>query len=224
LNVLIVHAHHEPASFNNAMTAVAVNALSGAGHEVRVSDLYAMAFDPVSDRRNFLTTANADRLDQQAEERHAAKHDGFAPDVAGEMEKVAWCDLVLFQFPLWWMGMPAIMKGWIDRVFALGFAYGDGRWFDRGWLAGKRAMLSVTVGGSAETYGDRGLYGSIDSILEPIHHGVLRFVGLSVMTPFVVHAPGRIDHQERARVLRRYATELQGIAARPLDAAEASKQ
>src|SRR5215469_18028323 len=77
LRFFIVHAHHEPTSFNGAMTREAVAALQAAGHEVVVSDLYAMGFDPVSDRRNFVTVANPERLRQQSEEAYASEHDGF---------------------------------------------------------------------------------------------------------------------------------------------------
>ena len=111
MKVFIVHAHHEPASFNSALTAAARAALAAGGYEVRVSDLHAMNFDPVSDRRNFRTVANRSRLRQQAEEEHASAVGGFAPELQLEMDKLAWCDTLILQFPLWWLGMPAIMKG-----------------------------------------------------------------------------------------------------------------
>src|SRR6266481_1407299 len=79
VRVFIVHSHHEPKSFNGAMTREAVAALIAAGHEVKVSDLYAMGFDPVSDRRNFTSVADPAHLKQQAEEAHATAHNGFAP-------------------------------------------------------------------------------------------------------------------------------------------------
>ena len=209
MRFLIVHAHHEPESFNGAMTRAACEALAAAGHDVIVSDLYAMGFDPVSDRRNFRGAANASRLDQQAEERHASAHDGFAPDLQAEMDKLAWCDVLVLQFPIWWLGLPAILKGWIDRVFAVGRAYGGGLWFDRGRLSGKRAMLSVTMGGPEGAYTDDGMYGaSAKSILHPINHGTLGFVGFCVVEPFIVYAPGRMDEEARLRALAEYRTRL----------------
>src|SRR5215813_9590092 len=148
MNVFIVHAHHEPTSFNAAMTRTAQEALARAGHEVVLSDLYAMGFDPVSDRRNFTTVANPDLYRQQSEETHAAAHDGFAPELQREMDKLFWCDALILQFPLWWFGLPAILKGWIDRVFASGGRiYGGGKWYDRGVFTGKRAMCALTIGG-----------------------------------------------------------------------------
>ena len=88
MRIFIVHAHPEPKSFSGAMTRTATEAAKAAGHDVVVSDLYAMGFDPVSDRRNFTTTRDPDCFRQQAEEAHAAAHDGFAPDIQAEMDKL----------------------------------------------------------------------------------------------------------------------------------------
>src|SRR6185369_6358985 len=87
MRVFIVHAHPEPKSFNGAMTTAAVATLLAAGHEVQVSDLYAMGFDPVSDRRNFVTCHDATYYRQQAEEAFAAAENGFAPEIQAEMDK-----------------------------------------------------------------------------------------------------------------------------------------
>ena len=215
MRVLIIYAHHEPTSFNGGMLDVARSTLTAAGHELCVSDLYAMGFDPVSDRRNFTTIANPIRLDQQEEERLASAVDGFAADVAAEIEKLAWCDLLILQFPVWWMGPPAIMKGWIDRVFALGVAYGGGRWFDRGRLSGKSAMLAITVGGDKSVYSRDGMYGSIEIVTHSINHAILGFSGFSVIEPFVVYGPGRMTRDERRAELGRYATQLRDIEIAP---------
>ena len=157
MRTFIVHAHHEPASFNGAMTRSAVSVLLAAGHEVVVSDLYAMKFDPVSDRRNFVTVRNSTVLKQQDEEAHASALNGYAPDLQAEMDKLDWCDVLILQFPMWWLGLPGILKGWVDRVFAVGRAYGGGRYFDNGVFKGKRAMCSVTVGGSSLAYSKNGM-------------------------------------------------------------------
>src|SRR5437762_6361237 len=147
MRVLIVYAHPEPTSFNAAMMREAVAVLSAAGHEVIVSDLHAMGFDPVSDRRNFSTVVDPGRLSQQIEEAHASAHNGYVPELQAEMDKLAWCDLLILQFHLWWLGLPAILKGWIDRVFALGRSYDGGGWFAPGVLTGERAVRSEHIGG-----------------------------------------------------------------------------
>ena len=216
MRVFIVHAHPEPRSFNGAMTRGAAAALISSGHEVRVSDLYAMDFNPVSDRRNFVTVHDPHYYRQQAEEAHAAQIDGFARDVQEEMDKLFWCEALILQFPLWWFGLPAMLKGWVDRVFASGDRiYGGGKWYDNGVFAGKRAMCSITIGGPASLYSQHGLNGPIDSILYPIHHGMLHFTGFTVVEPFIVHAPARIGDDERAACIDRYRERVLGLAAAP---------
>ncbi len=211
MKIFIVHAHHEPKSFNGALLAVARETLAKSGHVVEVSDLYAAGFDPVSDRRNFATQADSDYLIQQIEEDYAAEHGGYAPDIQAEIDKLLWCDALIFQFPLWWFGLPGILKGWVDRVFARGAVYGGGRRYDGGVLKGRRALLSLTTGGPATAYGPDGLNGDIEMILYPINHGILRYVGFDVLPPFIAWGPARADDEGRARYLDAYRDRLIGL-------------
>jgi NAD(P)H dehydrogenase (quinone) len=211
MKTLIVHAHPEPASFNAAMTALAADTLAGIGHRPVISDLYRMGFDPVSDRRNFLAAADPDFLELQSEEKHAAASNGFAPDLQAEIDKVLACDLLILQFPIWWLSLPAILKGWIDRVFACGVAYGGGRYFASGVFRGKRAMCALTVGGPASTYAQGGPYRAIEPILYPVHRGTLAFTGFTVLEPFVVYGPGQMDAAARQRELARYVGHLRRL-------------
>ena len=213
MNAFIVYAHHEPTSFTAALRNAAIDALVADGHHVDLTDLYAMRFDPVSDRRNFTTSFDEWRLDQQREEKHASTRRGFATDLATEMDKLRRCDLLMLHFPLWWLGMPAIMKGWIDRVFALGVAYGGGRYFDSGVMRGKRAMCVVTTGGPAKDYDGTGKYGTMERVLYPIHRGVLEFTGFEVLPPFVVFEPQRTSSHERAEALRRMRLIAKAVVA-----------
>jgi NAD(P)H dehydrogenase (quinone) len=128
--VLIVHAHHEPKSFCSALKDTARAVFGEDGAQVQVRDLYAENFNPVSGRHNFLTAANPDFLKQQFEEEYATVHNGFAPELENEMRKLEQCDLLVFVFPLWWFGLPAILKGWVDRVFTYKRIYGAGRWYE----------------------------------------------------------------------------------------------
>jgi len=216
VNFLFVVAHPEPASFTASLARYGMQALEAAGHSVEISDLYAMGFDPVSDRRNFISTGDPDRYDQQAEERNASAADGFTRDLQCDMDKLAECHLLVLQFPIWWLGMPAIMKGWIDRVFAIGRTYGGGRWFDRGMMRGKRAMLAVTIGGTADAYSTNGIYGPAADVLRPINHGVLAFCGFDVVEPFIAFAPGRRSEAEREALLVDYADRLLNIDCAPV--------
>jgi NAD(P)H dehydrogenase (quinone) len=208
MNAFIVHAHPEPKSFNGALTHTAVATLRATGADVTVSDLYAMAFDPVSGRHNFSTVADADYLKLQREETHAAEHGGFASDIAAEMRKVEACDLMIWQFPLWWFGLPAILKGWADRVLAMGWAYGGGRLYEKGVFRGKRAMVSVTTGGPEASYGPDGFNGNIEAILRPIHRGIFEFTGFDVLAPAIYYGPARQTDDMRRTWLRQHAERL----------------
>ena len=215
MKFLCVLAHPEPASFTAGLARHGMKALDKEGHVTDVADLYGMKFDPVSDRRNFLEPANWDRFDQQAEERLASASGGFAPGLQSEMDRLEACDVLILQFPIWWLGMPAIMKGWIDRVFAVGRTYGGGRWFDRGLMKGKRAMLAVTIGGTDQAYSRDGIYGPVADVLRPINHGILAFCGFDVVEPFIAFAPSRKGEQERQEIFASYADRLVNIGSAP---------
>src|SRR5690606_19754040 len=114
-------------------------------------------------------------------------------------------------------GLPGILKGWVDRVFASGGRiYGGGKWYDRGVFAGKRAMCSLTIGGPPPIYSEHGLNGPISTILCPINHGMLYFVGFTVIEPFLVHAPARISDDARAAHLVRYRERVLNLASAPV--------
>jgi len=221
MNIFLVLAHAEPRSFNGALFRTAEETFRAEGHAVRTSDLYAMRFDPVSDRRNFTTVKDPDYFKQQIEEMHASEVGGFAPDIESELEKLEWCDLLVLQFPLWWFGMPAILKGWADRVLAMGRTYGGERFYDQGVFKGKRALLSVTTGGPDSVYVPGGWNGDIDGILRPVQRGILRFVGFDVLRPQITYGPVRATPEERALWLSEYAARLRSIGSEePIDVGE----
>ncbi|ABD05534.1 NAD(P)H dehydrogenase (quinone) [Rhodopseudomonas palustris HaA2] len=201
MKVLLVFAHPEPLSLNGALRDAAVAELQRQGHEVRISDLYAQNWKPAIDRADFPNLAPDERLLTSAASKASFDAGELTQDVRAEIDKLLWADVLILQFPLWWFSMPAILKGWVDRVYACGFAYGvgehsDERWGDRygeGNLAGKRAMLIVTTGGWEQHYGARGVNGPIDDLLFPIHHGILFYPGYDVLPPFVVYQAGRLD-------------------------------
>ena len=215
MNVFIVHAHPEPASFNAAMTKRARIVLERSGHTVQVSDLYAMSFNPVYGRHNYETIKDASYFKPQHEEQHASEVNGFAPDITTEIEKLEWCDTLIMQFPLWWFGLPGILKGWVDRVFVMGRIYGGGRWYDRGVFQGKRAMLSLTTGGPESMYGPDGLNGDINAILYPINHGILRFTGFEVLPPFIAWSAAHVEDGGRQVYLKAYEERLNRLMTTP---------
>ena len=216
MQVLIVYAHPEPKSFNGAMKDLAVETLQAAGHEVAVSDLYAMGFNPVTGPADFGgERADPAFLSIAAEQTRAFATGTLAPDIVAEQEKLKRADLLILQFPIWWFGMPAIMKGWADRVFARGFAYVGGRKYDTGLLRGKTAMVAATTGTSADTYAPDGIDGDILNVLWPVHNGLLRYCGFDVLAPFVAYMPGRVGDTGRAQYIEDYRRRLLELETAP---------
>jgi NAD(P)H dehydrogenase (quinone) len=211
MKIFIVYWHPEPLSFNAAMFHTACETLSAAGHEVKTSNLHTMGFNPVSGRRNFTSVKDPDYFKQQIEEMHATETHGFVAEIDSEMVKIEWCDLMIWQFPLWWFGLPAALKGWVDRVFAMGRIYGYEHIYDTGVFRGKRALLSLTTGGPEEAYLSGGFNGDIMAILRPIQRGMLQFVGFDVLMPQIAYAPVRMTDEERMQHLAAYAARLRQI-------------
>lgn len=216
MHVLIVHAHPEPASFNGALTRAAVAAVREAGHSAEVSDLHASGFDPVAGRHDFTTVADPQTFHYQREQDHAARHGGFCDALRREQEKVARADVLILQFPLWWGAPPAILKGWCERVLAYGFAYVDGRRFDTGLFKGRRALMSVTTGGTTERFSPDGVYGPIEQVLYPVSHLLLAYMGYEVLPPFVSYAAPRVGDAERQAYLAAYAARIRDGLATPV--------
>ncbi|MEW6467763.1 MAG: NAD(P)H-dependent oxidoreductase [Bacteroidota bacterium] len=217
MNVFIVHAHPEPRSFCSALKDLAAEEFRGKGHEVRISDLYAMNFNPIGGQHDFKKTANGDYFKYQSEQVNAYQHDLYAADLKAEMDKLVWADLVIFSFPLWWFSVPAILKGWVDRVFAMGFAYGAGKGvYENGVFRGKRSMALFTTGGPEAAYGPTGKNGTMDQTLFPIHHGMLYFVGMSVIEPFIAYSPARLSDEERKKLLGKLREKINNLENEPL--------
>ena len=212
-NVLVVLANPEPGSFCHALAGAARDALTGAGHHVEVSDLYAQGFNPVAGRHDFSTVADPARFHYQSEQAKAARENTFSPEIAREQERVRKADNLILVFPLWWGGMPAILKGWLERVLAYGVAYVDGHRFDTGLLRGRRAMLCVTTGGTPERFSPEGVYGPIEGVLYPVQRLGLEYMGLSVEPPFVAYGAPRVSGEEREAMLADFARKAVAMAA-----------
>jgi NAD(P)H dehydrogenase (quinone) len=212
MNILIVFAHPEPASFNGALKNVAVDTLVRLGHEVVVSDLYRMGWNAALGPGDFEgERANPDYLDLSKEQEHAFANNSHTAAVKAEQAKVAAADLVLFHFPIWWFSMPAILKGWVDRVFSRGFAYSAGRKYESGHFKGKRAMLCITTGTASTLYEPNGIDGDLHHVLWPIHNGILAYTGFTVLPPFAAWMPARGSDQQRQAQLAAYAKCLTGF-------------
>ena len=211
MNVLIVYAHPEQRSFNAALLKRARATLGELGHHCVVRDLYAMNFNPLTTGADFTRRADAQVMRYDLEQKAASKRAGYVAEIQTEIDHLLWSDVIIFQFPLYWFSMPAIMKGWIDRVFVDGIVYGDGRWYDRGALGGRRAMLAISTGCYPSMCGPDGINGNLDVILWPIQNGILRFVGCEVLPPFIAWSVAHKEHEARSGDLARYDRRLRTL-------------
>lgn len=129
MNVLIIYAHPNPKSFNHAILERVRKGLQESSHDVSILDLYQEHFDPVlifNDKRR----------------RRDMKND---PEMARYRELIKKADHYVFIYPVWWYGLPAILKGFFDRVFAAGFAYSYEGLIPKGHLTGKSAWVIYTI-------------------------------------------------------------------------------
>ena len=182
----IVLAHPEGRSFNGHLAEVARRTLEAQGWTVSLSDLYGMGFDPCERADHYAGRQNHERFDAQSEQRHASSQGTIPSVVDQEIKTLDRADLLILQYPMWWHLPPAILKGWFDRVLVYGEVYASQKRFEKGRYIGKRAMISVTVGTSAETYAFDGRSGDIDLLLWPVNFS-LAYVGYSVLTPFIAY-------------------------------------
>jgi NAD(P)H dehydrogenase (quinone) len=216
--VLLVTCHPEPRSLNGALRDHAREVLAGLGHTVEESNLYAMGWKAVVSAADFPAEEAGARLHVGQASRRATEGGSLTADVAAEQAKLMRADAVVLQFPLWWFAVPAMLKGWIDRVFSNGFAYGlmapGARYSSRygeGKLAGKRALLSVTAGGLPAHFSERGVNGGLEDLLFPVTHGTLFYAGMAVLPTFSVHGANRLPDQQFAAARDAYSRRLEGL-------------
>lgn len=211
MNVLLVHAHPEDRSFNGALRDAAIAEIEGSGHSIELSDLYAMKFDPAGGPADFATPLNPDFFHYQSEQLAASKAGTFVEEIAREQDKLRRADILILQFPLWWGGPPAILKGWIDRVCAYGVTYADGTRFEAGLFKGRRALLSVTTGGTPRRFSEEGEYGEIEKVLWPIQHLFLDYLGFDRAPPHIGYAAARLDQKERIAHIAAFRARIRDL-------------
>ena len=213
MNVLIVHAHENPDSFCSALQNRTKIFFEELGHSVVVSDLYQQQFNPTGGVHDFTSSSGAEFYKYSSEQLYASKHHGFTEDLQIEMDKLVQADILNFNFPLWWFGFPAIMKGWVDRVMAYGVAYGGEYGFhEQGRFKGKRAFITMTTGSPESAYQASGSNKrSMDLILQNIHDGIFGLVGYEVIDPFIGYGVSRIDDAARQEILTQYDSYMEGF-------------
>lgn len=165
-HALLVVAHPRPDSLTAATARRARERLEAAGYTVDVLDLHAEDFDP--------------RMTPADEPDWAHRDKTYSPEVRAHMDRVTAADLITMVFPLWWFGLPAILKGWIDRVWNYGFAYGR----SRPHLAGKRMLWLTLVSYHEQEFSDLGWAQRVEHTLRS---GISEFCGIEDATVHFVY-------------------------------------
>jgi NAD(P)H dehydrogenase (quinone) len=220
-NALWVYAHPRRGSLNDRLFREGTTALAEQ-YTVSTSDLHAQGFNPVlsdNDIGDFAGTSG--NLAELVGEAHARGQ--LTPEVTAEQAKLAEAELLILQFPLWWYGMPAMLKGWIDRVFTSGFAFGDmdpelgvPRRYGDGGLSGRKALIIVTAGEDSRSIGPRGISGDLESLLFPLTHGVLWYVGIEALDLHVIYDADALDSSDVDREVERLRDRLRTVHAEPV--------
>ena len=212
MNILIVYAHHEPSSYVAAMKNTAERLLASQGHTIAMSDLYGQGFSAPAQKWDFVTSSG-NHFNYMLEQKHAANLNmSFSPDIAGEIQKLMAADLIIFVAPIWWFSVPAILKGWFDRVLAMGVAWDGGKIYENGLLRGKQAILIGAAGGPADYYQPSGRHkATINQVLHPINHGTLAFCGINVHEPYIVLGSLGLDQATLDQKLKDLEFRLQHL-------------
>jgi NAD(P)H dehydrogenase (quinone) len=181
MKVLIIYAHPNKQSFNQAILSRVEGVLAELQQEVRIRDLYAMDFDPVF------------RVEEQAK----LQKKRTPAAIKTEQKHISWADMLIIIHPIWWFSMPAIMKGYIDKVLQAGFAYTYVKGQLIGLLQNKKLLLINTTGTPEKIMEEN----CIKEILQTtIDNGIYKFCGLKVEHKFLTGVP-YIDEKAREAYL-----------------------
>lgn len=164
MHALVVSCHPRSDSLTAATSARAGDRLVADGHTVDLLDLYAERFDP-----SLLPEDEPDWSDHAKE---------YSAEVQAHMTRVTAADVIVVVFPVWWFSLPAMAKGWVDRVWNRGFAY------EPSTLHGKRMLWVGLAGGSATAYAAHGFDKALDLQLRV---GISEFCGITDTTVHLVY-------------------------------------
>lgn len=155
MKIFLVVAHPRQGSLTHQAASAFARAAAAGGHEVETADLVAEDFDPVLREPDEPDWADPARV--------------YSPAVRAEMARIERNEATVMLFPVWWWSVPAVLKGWIDRVWNNGWAYGSATYPHR------RALMIAIAGNTEESFRKRGYDEAMKVQLET---GVLRYCGV----------------------------------------------
>ncbi|MEE5069389.1 NAD(P)H-dependent oxidoreductase [Pseudomonas alliivorans] len=166
MHALIIVAHYDPASLSQSVARHVAEGVSqtGAGHSAEIVDLFAEGFKPVF-------TADDHRVHREQARPPA--------DVLAEQARIDRADALVLVYPIYWWSMPALMKGWIDRVFISGWAFDFSP--DAGLVKKLWHMKVHLVGVGGADAGTYERHGYEQAIKTQIDHGIFGYCGAPVL-------------------------------------------
>ncbi len=189
MHVLAVLAHARRDSFSGAIADRFAEGCASAGHTVEIADLHGEGFNPV----------------WQVEDDAQFEDGPTPPDVLAEQARIERCDAIALIFPLWWWGMPAMLKGWIDRVWAWGWAYDQTADPERSLLRSRTCVLLVPAGAAPDTMAEHGYDTAVDAIWRV---GTLGYFGLHARRIHILHGTGGSPARRQAHLQTAYDAGL----------------
>jgi NAD(P)H dehydrogenase (quinone) len=184
MKVLVVYAHPSPESFNHAVLESVKEGLSEAGHTYDVIDLYEMNFDPCLRVEDFVKINSGTNSD----------------DVLSHQERVSKADVLVFIHPYWWGGTPAILKGWIDRIFSMNYAYKTDEETGgiMGLLKAKKSLVLSTCGSPKESSVQSGSFAAFKEIWS---QKIIQFCGIPDVHIKLFYDVIMVDDETRKKYL-----------------------
>ncbi|NBX17243.1 MAG: flavodoxin family protein [Proteobacteria bacterium] len=181
---LIVLCHPNPKSFTNAICKTLEDALKAKGESFVTRNLYELKFNPVLDGADFMSF----------------RAGNIPADIAAEQKLIAQAQNIIFVYPLWWTGLPAMLKGYVDRVFSRGFAwdFADGQL--KKMLTGKRGMLITCHGNPKDFYDSIGMYNALNLTSD---NGIFDFCGIDVVAhQYFDSVPSSTEEQRKQMLVQ----------------------
>jgi NAD(P)H dehydrogenase (quinone) len=185
---LVIYAHPNTDSLNHFFKETILESLEKSGQEVVVRDLNKIGFNPVLS----LEDMNGQRLGKVSD------------DVKKEQDYITWADQIIFIYPIWWTGMPAIMKGYIDRVFSYGFAYRYDEGVQKGLLTGKQTIIVNSHGKSNAEYEATGMDKALALTSDT---GIFNYCGLEIKQHFYFDKADRASTEN----ISEWETEIKSL-------------
>lgn len=194
MKAYIVFAHPGMDSFNHEILQQVKSQLDQEGIAYRVQDLYQSGFQPVF----------------SASDMHNIEQGNVSNDIEEEHQHITDADLLVMNYPVYWWSQPAILKGWIDRVFTDNFAFRYEKDGPVGLLSGKRAVVFTTTRESEEEIRRDGM----DQVMEKqITDGVLSFVGYKPVAYRNFAAVPYVSESERQQMVGEVRQLMNGVLA-----------